>query len=68
MKYEGTNSEQRWAFSKARASWMLDISRPTLDKLIQEGRLQTIPIQRKKLIPAWALERFLRGKDGNGEA
>ena len=47
---------------------MLDISRPTLDKLIQEGRLQTIPIQRKKLIPAWALERFLRGKDGNGEA
>jgi len=41
---------------------MLDISRPTLDKLIAEGRLATIRVERKLLIPAWALQEFLQGR------
>jgi len=44
---------------------MLGISRPTLDKLIAEGRLAAIRIEKKVLIPAWALQQFLQGKGAN---
>ncbi len=44
----------------AEAARMLGVSRPTIINLISDGRIQTIHIGRRRLIPISELERFLR--------
>ena|SRR5262249_11604686 len=66
ISVESETHDQRLAYGMKRTCWLLDISRPTLNRLIAEGRLATICIERKLLVPAWAVERFVSGKEGHG--
>jgi excisionase family DNA binding protein len=51
------------AYSMAEACAALTISRPTLYKLIAEGRLRTVMLGGRRVVPAEALEQLLAGDD-----
>lgn len=54
---------EKQIFNRREAAQELDISLPTLDKLIREGKLRAIRIgQRRIIIPKAAVAAFLEGR------
>lgn len=46
---------------------MLGVSRPTVDRLVADGRLPQVDLgpTRRTLIPAWAIEELVARPDGD---
>lgn len=53
----------KMAFSVLEACTALGITRPTLYGLIADGRLRTVKIGARRLIPTTELDRLLAGDD-----
>lgn len=58
-----TESTPKLAYSILETCAALGITRPTLYKLISDGRLRTVTIGTRRLIPATELDRLLAGND-----
>ena len=48
-------------FSTREVAAMLGVSRPTIDRLVADGRLPSVDLgpTRRTLIPAWAIEELI---------
>lgn len=55
--------ENRDTYNRSEAAQVINISLPTLDKLIKDGKLRAIRIgQRRIIIPKAAVAAFLEGR------
>lgn len=55
--------ENRDTYNRSEAAQVINISLPTLDKLIKDGKLRAIRIgQRRIVIPKAAVAAFLEGR------
>ncbi|MFR6026274.1 MAG: excisionase family DNA-binding protein [Christensenellales bacterium] len=56
--------ENRDTYNRSEAAQVINISLPTLDKLIKDGKLRAIRIgQRRIIIPKAAVAAFLEGRN-----
>ena len=56
--------ENRDTYNRSEAAQVINISLPTLDKLIKDGKLRAIRIgQRRIVIPKAAVSAFLEGRN-----
>lgn len=56
--------ENRDTYNRSEAAQVINISLPTLDKLIKDGKLRAIRIgQRRIVIPKAAVAAFLEGRN-----
>lgn len=57
-----THKLPRLTYSTREVAAMLGVSRPTVDRLVADGRLPSIDLgpTRRTLIPAWAIEELLQ--------
>ncbi len=54
---------ERLAYSIQEAATVLSLSRSGVKELLYTGRLKSVPVGRRKLIPAWAIHEFLSVAD-----
>ena len=62
-----THRLQKLTYSTREVAVMLGVSRPTVDRLVADGRLPSLDLgpTRRTLIPAWAIEELIaRPQDG----
>lgn len=62
-----THKLPKLTYSTREVAAMLGVSRPTIDRLVADGRLPSVDLgpTRRTLIPAWAIEELVtRPSDG----
>ena len=54
---------EKLAYSITEAAEAMSLSRSAVKELIYQSKLKSLRVGRRRIIPRWALEQFLGGKD-----
>ena len=54
---------EKLAYSITEAAEAMSLSRSATKELIYQGKLKSVRVGRRRIIPRWALDQFLSGTD-----